>query len=85
MTRSLATRSGIILAQVDMDNKVNESKEIPSLLEKLDIEGSVIITDALNFQKPIAEKIRDKRAHYFLALKKNQGTLFEELQSYFLI
>ena len=60
MTRSLATRSGIILAQVDMDNKVNESKEIPSLLEKLDIEGSVITPDALNCQKPIAEKIRER-------------------------
>jgi predicted transposase YbfD/YdcC len=54
------------------------------MLEKLNIEGSVVTADALNCQKPIAEKIRDKGAHYFLALKRNQGTLFEDAQSYFL-
>lgn len=34
-------------------------------------------------QKGIAEKIRAKRADYVLALKGNQGTLYEEVKEYF--
>ncbi len=34
-------------------------------------------------QKEIAEKIRAKRADYMLALKGNQGTLYEEVKEYF--
>ena len=65
----LATQCGIVLAQVDIDNKVNESTEIPDILDKLNIEGAVVTADALNCQKEIAKKIRGKRAHYFLSLK----------------
>lgn len=84
LLHALSTRLGIVLAQVDIDNKINESVEIPKMLEKLDISDAVITADALNCQKAIAEKIRDKGAHYFLALKGNQGTLLEDVKSYFL-
>jgi predicted transposase YbfD/YdcC len=84
LLHALATRCGLVLAQMDVDNKNNESKEIPEMLEKLNIEGAVITADALNCQKKIAEKIREKEADYFLSLKRNQGSLFEDAQSYFL-
>ena len=83
LLHAFATRFGIVLAQVDIDNKKNESTEIPGLLEKLDIAGSVLTADALNCQKSIANKIREKEADYFLSLKRNQGTLFEDAHSYF--
>lgn len=84
LLHALATRCGIVLAQIDIDNKINKSKEIPAMLEKLNIESAIVTADALNCQKAIAEKIREKGAHYFLSLKGNQGTLFEDAQSYFL-
>jgi len=84
LLHALATRCGIVLAQVDIENKINESAEIPGMLEKLNIEGAIVTADALNCQKAIAEKIREKGAHYFLALKGNQGILYEDAQSYFL-
>ncbi|MFR7848332.1 MAG: hypothetical protein ACLU8S_12710 [Coprococcus phoceensis] len=34
-------------------------------------------------QKGIAEKIRRKCADYVLALKGNQGTMYEEVKEYF--
>lgn len=34
-------------------------------------------------QTKIAEKIRSKRADYVLALKGNQGTLYDEVREYF--
>ena len=39
--------------------------------------------DAMGTQKTIAKKIRKKKADYVLALKKNHGTLYEEIETYF--
>ena len=39
--------------------------------------------DAMGCQKDIARQIRKKRADYVLALKKNQGTLHEDVEQYF--
>jgi predicted transposase YbfD/YdcC len=79
----LATKCGIVLAQIDINNKHNESTAIPDILERLNIAGAVVTADALNCQKAIAEKIIAKGADYFLSLKGNQGTLFSETKSYF--
>lgn len=84
MLHVFATRLGIVLAQVNIENKINESIAVPEILEDLDIKGSVITTDALNYQKAIAEKARTKQADYFLALKENQGMLLEDVKSYFI-
>lgn len=84
MLHVFATRLGMVLAQVDIENKNNESSEIPAVLDNLDISGAIITADALNCQKEIAKKVREKNADYFLALKGNQGTLLEETKSYFM-
>ena len=41
----------LALGQVKVDEKSNEITALPSLLENLDITGSIITTDALNTQK----------------------------------
>lgn len=74
----------MVLAQIDIENKNNENTEIPAVLDNLDISGAIITADALNCQKEIAKKVREKNADYFLALKGNQGTLLEETKSYFM-
>lgn len=74
----------IILGQVKVDEKSNEITAIPELLEAIAIEGSVITIDAMGCQKEIAEKIIDKSADYVLALKGNQGELFEQVKDEFL-
>ncbi len=83
LLHALATKCGIVLAQIDINNKTNESTAIPAVLELLNIEGAVVTADALNCQKSIAQTIIDKGGNYFLSLKGNQGTLFTEAQSYF--
>ncbi|MBK8677511.1 MAG: ISAs1 family transposase [Sphingobacteriales bacterium] len=45
--------------------------------------GSIVSIDAIACQPHIAEQIRNKKADYVLALKKNQGVLFEETVSRF--
>jgi predicted transposase YbfD/YdcC len=84
LLHALSTRTGIVLAQLDIENKVNESTEIPNFLDKLNISGATITADALNCQKAVAKKIIEKDADYFLALKGNQGTLLEDVKDCFI-
>ncbi len=66
-----------------MEEKTNEIKAIPELLDCLNIKGTIITTDAMGTQTAIVKKIRQKRANYALALKANQGNLLEDVRLYF--
>ena len=74
---------GFCLGQKAVEEKSNEITVIPKLLEQIQIKGQVITIDAMGTQIGIAEKVRKKRADYVLALKKNQGTLYEDVTVYF--
>ena len=74
---------GFCLGQKRVEEKTNEIKAIPELLDHLNIKGTIITTDAMGTQTAIAEKIRQKRADYVLALKANQGKLLEDVRLYF--
>ena len=69
----------IVLGQLRLKDKENEIVAIPQLLEKLDIEGAIISIDAIGTQVNIVQNILDKNAHYFLAVKENQGALNEQV------
>ena len=56
--------------------KSNEIKATPKLIERATFEpGTVVTADAMNCQTEIISLIRQKRAHYFIALKANQRAL----------
>jgi len=74
---------GFCLGQKAVSEKSNEIRAIPELLDKIQIKGQIITIDAMGTQKSIAEKIRNKRADYVLALKRNHGGLYEEVELYF--
>lgn len=73
----------IVVGQQRLKDKENEIVAIPQLLEKLDIEDAVISIDAIGTQVSIAQDILDKKAHYFLAVKDNQGALNEQIMDAF--
>jgi predicted transposase YbfD/YdcC len=77
MVSAWSSENRIVLGQEKVRNKSNEIIAIPELLELLDIAKSVITIDAIGCQTEIAQKIIDSDANYVLALKKNQGRLFE--------
>ena len=70
---------GYCLGQKTVEEKSNEITAIPEVLDAIGIKGQVVTIDAMGTQTAIAEKIRDKRADYVLALKGNQGTLHEDV------
>ncbi len=77
---AFAARQRLVLGQIKVAEKANEIVAIPKLLDMLAIEGAVVTTDAMGCQRDIAQKIKDKKADYILALKGNQGTLREDVE-----
>lgn len=78
-----AHHSGIVLGQRKVDEKSNEITAIPQLLDDLYLAGAIVTLDAMGTQTKIAQKIRDKKADYVLALKGNQGQLHTDIQEWF--
>ena len=78
-----ACSTSLVLGQLRVDEKTNEIKAIPELLEILCLKGCVVTIDAMGTQKEIAEKIVDKEADYILQVKGNQETLLEDISLYF--
>ena len=83
MVSAWASQNRLVLGQVKVDEKSNEITAIPELLEMLEIAGCIVTIDAIGCQKEIATKIVEKGADYLLAVKANQGNLYEDLADYF--
>jgi predicted transposase YbfD/YdcC len=73
----------LLLGQVKAEEKSNEIKAIPELLDNIDLNGAIVTIDAAGCQTEIVEKIREGGGHYFIALKGNQGTLCAEADNFF--
>jgi predicted transposase YbfD/YdcC len=83
MVSAWASENQIVLGQTKVDEKSNEITAIPQLLAQLDLSGCVVTVDAINTQTAIAQQIVDAQADYIMAVKGNQGTLYEDLQLLF--
>lgn len=73
----------LVLGQRQVSEKSNEITAIPHLLRQLDLTNCVVTVDALNTQTSVAQQIIDAQADYIMAVKGNQGTLFEDLKLLF--
>jgi predicted transposase YbfD/YdcC len=71
------------LGQMTIDCKTNEITAAPKLLKSLNLEGAVVTVDALMTQKEIASTVIEQKGDYMMALKRNQGCLYEDVQLYF--
>ncbi|MGL4666923.1 MAG: ISAs1 family transposase [Saezia sp.] len=78
-----SSENGIVLGQVQTDEKSNEITAIPALLKLLDIEGSIVTIDAMGCQTDIAQKIVDGGGDYVLALKGNQKNTLDSVKYLF--
>lgn len=78
-----ASRQRLVLGQQATAEKSNETTAIPLLLERLALSGALVTIDAMGATPKIAEAVLNRGADYLLALKTNQGHLFEEAELYF--
>ncbi len=78
-----AVENRLVLAQVATEEKSNEITAIPVLLRQLALTGCIVTIDAMGTQTKIADQILEQDGDYALALKDNQGNLYEEVKATF--
>ena len=78
-----AVENRLVLAQVATEEKSNEITAIPVLLQQLALTGCIVTIDAMGTQTKIADQIIEQDGEYTLALKDNQGNLYEEVKATF--
>lgn len=77
MVNAWTTENQLVLDQINVVDKSNEITAIPELLQLLDISGCIVTIDAIGTQAEIAVTIIEAGGDYLLAVKENQGNLFE--------
>lgn len=55
----------------------NEAQGALEILQMLSLEGCIVTADALHCNRPFAAMVLERGGHYVLALKQNQGKLFD--------
>ena len=78
-----AAENRLVLAQLATEEKSNEITAIPLLLQQLVLKGCIVTIDAMGTQTKIAQQIIEQEGDYALALKDNQGTLYDEVKATF--
>ena len=83
MVSAWASHNRLVLGQRTVDEKSNEITAIPELLKVLALEGALVSIDAMGCQTAIAETIIEGQGDYVLALKGNQGDLYNDVVQLF--
>ncbi len=83
MVSAWASANHLVLGQTKIKDKTNEIKAIPELLRLLELTGCIVTVDAIGCQTKIAQQIVAQGADYLLAVKENQGKLYEDLKDLF--
>lgn len=73
----------LVLTQMAIDCKKNEISTIPELLERMEINRNTVLIDAIGTQTAIMERILSSGGHYFLVVKKNNLSAYEEILGFF--
>lgn len=83
MVNAWASTNRLVLGQTKVDDKSNEITAIPELLRLLEVSGCIVTIDAMGCQTEIAQQIVEAGADYVLAVKENQGRLYEDVRDLF--
>jgi predicted transposase YbfD/YdcC len=74
---------GIVLMQVAVSHKENETVAAPQLLGQLDLRGKIIMGDAMHTQRTLSAQIVARGGDFVWLVKDNQPTLREEIEQGF--
>ena len=83
MVSAWACENHMVLGQRPVKEAGSEITTLPELLKLLELSGCIVTVDALGCQVEVAQAIRDRQADYVLAVKGNQGTLYEDIEDLF--
>jgi predicted transposase YbfD/YdcC len=77
------TQLGMTFGQKAVNEKSNEIPAVRELISMLNLEGCLVVADALNCQKETAKAITQAKADYLLNVKDNQEALKQDIENYF--
>ncbi len=83
MVSAWATQTHLVLAQRHVAEHSNEKTALPFLLEQLDLAGCIVSIDAMGCHAKMARQIKEQDGEYVLALKDNQGILYQDVVDLF--
>ena len=72
----------MVLGKRKVDAKSGEVTATPQLLKTLHLTDAIVTIDAMGYQKEIAKQIVHAQADYILALKSNQGGLYDDVKRF---
>lgn len=75
--------TGVVLAQVAVDQKANEIVAMPTVVAALDLQGVVVVGDAMQTQRGLSIQIVEGGGDYLWMVKENQKTLLADLEQLF--
>jgi predicted transposase YbfD/YdcC len=78
-----ATQTHLVLAQRHVKEHSNEQTALPRLLGQLELAGYIVSIDAMGCLPKIAKQIKAQDGEYVLALKANQGTMYQDVVDLF--
>ena len=82
LVQAFASEARLVLGQVRVEDKSNEIAAVPALLEMLALKGRIVTADAMHTQRRTARAVTEAGGDYVLALKGNQGALYEDVKLY---
>lgn len=82
LVQAFASEARLVLGQVRVEDKSNEIAAVPALLEMLALKGRIVTADAMHTQRRTAQAVTEAGGDYVLALKGNQGALYEDVKLY---
>jgi len=83
MVSAWAAKNHLVLGQRKTEEKSNEISAIPELLKLLDVNNCIVTIDAAGCHKENARIIDEKGGKYLLAVKENQGKLYQDIEFLF--
>lgn len=75
--------NGVVLNQVNIEQKTNEIGAAPAVLNALDLPGKIVTGDALFTQRELSKQIVEAGGHYLWLVKDNQPTLRADIERLF--
>lgn len=74
---------GYCIETVMIDEKTNEIPTIENLIKGMNLKGIIATWDALNTQTKNIEAVINAGGNYIVPVKRNQGTLYDDISLYF--
>lgn len=79
---AIISESKLIIGSMPCETKITEPKIFRELISILDINGAIVVADALHCKKESAKKVIEEQGDYLFVVKDNVPTLREEIELY---